>query len=53
MFRNGRERDVERPGEFRNGGFALSKAREDGAASGVGERAEGGVKGGGIVNHMV
>jgi len=54
---NGGKRDVEGLGQFADGGLTLSQAREDGATSGIGERAEGGVQKGAcsgrIVNHMV
>ena len=58
MLGNRGERDLEWGGEFGNRGFALREAREDGAAGGIGERAERGIQGGGarrggIVNHMV
>jgi hypothetical protein len=54
MLGDGRERDVERFGEFADSRFALQKARKYGAAGGVGEGAERAVQSGvGIVNHMV
>jgi hypothetical protein len=40
-------------GEVGHGGFAEHEGGEYGAASGVGESAEGGIKGCGILNHMV
>ena len=45
--------DAVRASEIGNGGFAQEERSEDGAASGVGERAEGGVEGARILNHMV
>jgi hypothetical protein len=49
-----RERDVEGRGELGDGGSALGEARENGAARGIGESAEGGVeRRAGIVNHVV
>jgi hypothetical protein len=54
MFGDGGERHLKRLGEFGDFGLALREASEDGAASGIGESAEGGVEGGiGMVNHMV
>jgi hypothetical protein len=54
MLGDGRQRNVEWGGQFRDGGFALGKTRENGAASGVGESAEGSVQeASGIVNHVV
>jgi hypothetical protein len=54
MFGNGGQRDVERFGELRDGGFTAGQASQDGAAGGVGEGAEGAVESGRrIVNHMV
>lgn len=57
VFRNGREGDVERRGQFGDGGLAEGQARKNGAARRIGKRAKGGVEGraGGvrIVNHMV
>jgi hypothetical protein len=55
---NGRQGDVEGFRQFRDRGFALGQARQDGAAGGIGERAEGGVERGAtgglrIVNHTV
>jgi hypothetical protein len=54
---DGRERNVKGRGEFADGGLAASQAGQDGAAGGIGQRAEGGVEwgvgGGQIVNHMV
>jgi hypothetical protein len=46
------KRNVEWFGEFADGGYAMCEAREDSAASGIGESAEGGVEWR-IVNHMV
>ena len=42
-----------RAGEVGHGGFAEGEGSEDGAAGGVGEGAEGGIEGCGILNHMV
>ncbi len=54
MLGDGGEGHVEGGGEGFNGGFALGEASEDGAASGVGESAEGSVEERGvIVNHTV
>jgi hypothetical protein len=58
VLRNRRERDVEGFRQFRDGGFALGQARQDGAARGIGECSKRGVERralGGliIVNHMV
>ncbi len=54
VFRDRRERHGKRRGQSLDGGFTLRQAREDGAAGGVRERAEGGVElRGGIVNHTV
>jgi hypothetical protein len=54
---DGGERDFKRRGEFADGGLAASQAGQDGAAGGIGQRAEGGVQrgvgGGQIVNHVV
>ena len=53
---DGRKRDVEGRGEFGNGGFAQCETSQNGAAGGVGERAEGGVQGcraRDIFNHIV
>jgi len=40
-------------GKVADGGFAEHEGGEDGAASGIGEGAEGGVEGLRILNHMV
>ncbi len=40
MLRDGGEGDIERSGQFGDGRFTLGEAGEDGAAGGVGERAE-------------
>jgi hypothetical protein len=57
MLGDGGEGNGEGCGEGVDGGFALGKASEDGAAGGIGESAEGGVEmrgsGGRIVNHTV
>jgi hypothetical protein len=56
MFGYGRKGNIERLGQLRDGGLALREARENGAAGGIGERAEGSVEpggAGGIVNHVV
>jgi len=54
MFRDGRKGDRERSCEFLDGSSASGEARENGAARGVGQRAEGDVqRRGGIVNHTV
>jgi hypothetical protein len=58
VFGNGRQRDVKRFRQFRDGGFALGQARQDGAARGIGECAKGGVERRAlglleIINHMV
>jgi hypothetical protein len=54
MLGDGGERERERLGELGDGGFAVSEAGKDGAASGVRECGESGVERcGGIVNHMV
>jgi hypothetical protein len=54
---DGGKRDVERGGKLGDGGFAERQARENGAAGGIGKRAESGVEkrfgGQRIVNHMV
>ena len=42
-----------RPGKVGDGSFAEHEGGEDGAASGVGEGAEGGIEGLRILNHMV
>ena len=41
---DGRKGDVEGCGKFGDGGFALGQAGQDGAAGGIGERAESGVE---------
>jgi hypothetical protein len=46
------ERDMKWGGEFADGGFALCKTRENGAAGGIGKRSKCGIQGR-IVNHMV
>ena len=54
MLRDGWQRNAERFGKFRDHGFTLREAGQDGAAGGIGERTEGGIQGrGGIVNHSV
>lgn len=53
VFGNGRKRNAERFGEFRDCGFSGGQAREDGAAGGIGERAERRIKLVRIVNHLV
>jgi hypothetical protein len=53
VFGNGRKRNAERFGEFGDGGFSRGQAREDGAAGGIGERAESGIQRVRIVNHLV
>jgi hypothetical protein len=57
MLGDGGEGHVERGGEGFDGGFAVGETSEDGAAGGIGESREGGVKGvcsgGRIVNHTV
>jgi hypothetical protein len=58
MLRDGWERDPEGRGDLRDGGFAMRQARQNGAARGIGEGAESGVKrdvagGRRIVNHLV
>ena len=54
MFGDCREGNLKRLGDFGDFGLALREAGEDGAASGIGESAEGGIEGGiGIVNHIV
>ena len=42
-----------RAGKVGHRGFAEHEGSEDGAAGGVGESAEGGIEGCGILNHMV
>ncbi len=43
-----------RPGQFAEGEFAAGQLRQDGAAGGVSQGAEGGVKGRAVIlNHMV
>jgi hypothetical protein len=41
---DGGERNVEGRGELRNRGLAVSQAGQNGAAGGIGKRAEGGVE---------
>jgi len=53
MLGNGGERHAERFGEIGDFGFAEREASEDGAASGIGESAEGRVESGRIFNHTV
>ena len=53
VFGNRWKGNVEWFGEFADRGFAMCEAREDSAAGGIGEGAEGGVKRSRIVNHMV
>ena len=57
MLGDGGKGKGEGRGEFGDGGLAVCKAGEDGAAGGVGERGEGGVERNdgtrGIVNHTV
>ena len=54
VFGDGGKRHLEGLGEFGDFCFTLRQASEDGAPSGVGESAKGGVKGGnGMINHMV
>ena len=58
VLRDGWERDPEGCGDLRDGGFAMRQARQNGAAGGIGEGAESGVKrdvagGRRIVNHLV
>ena len=54
MLRNRRERNVKGLRQFGNGGFALRKARENGATSGIRKGAKSAIQSGaGIVNHMV
>jgi hypothetical protein len=53
VFGDRRKRNVERLGEFADGGFAMCEAREDSAAGGIGEGAKSGVETGRIINHMV
>jgi hypothetical protein len=54
MFADGGKRHFEWLGQFGDFRFALRQAGQDGAASGVRERAKRGVQAGrGIVNHMV
>jgi hypothetical protein len=47
------KRHAMRAGKVRQGGFAEHERSKDCAAGRVGERAEGGVEGCGILNHMV
>lgn len=44
VFGNRRQRNIERLGQFGDGGLALGEARENGAPGGIGERPEGGVE---------
>jgi len=54
VFRNGGQRNAERLRQLRNHGLTLCEAGQDGAAGGIGERAERDIqKGRGIVNHLV
>jgi len=53
VFHHGGEGHAMRAGEVGQGGFAKHEGSEDGAAGGVGESAEGGIEGCGILNHMV
>jgi hypothetical protein len=54
VFRNGGQRNSKRLREFGHHGFALCEAGQDGAASGIGERAERGIQPcRRIVNHTV
>jgi hypothetical protein len=55
---DGRERDVEGSGKFRDGGLAAGQPRENGAPCGIGKRPERRIErsvvtGDRIVNHMV
>jgi len=47
------KRHAVRAGEIRHRSFAEHEGSEDGAAGGVGESAESGIEGCGILNHMV
>lgn len=53
MLHHRGERHAVRLGKFRDGSLAEHEGGKNGAASGVGERAEGGVEGVSILNHMV
>jgi hypothetical protein len=54
VFRDRRQGNIKRLGEFGDHGLALSEPGQDGAAGGIGQRTEGGVQGcGRIVNHSV
>jgi len=48
-----REGHAMRAGEVREGGFAKHEGSKDGTAGGVGKGAKGGIKGCGILNHVV
>ncbi len=54
VLRDSRQRNAERLREFRDHGFALCEASQDGAPGGIGKRAERGIQRcREIVNHMV
>jgi hypothetical protein len=53
VLHHGGQGHAVRFGEIGQGSFAEHEGSEDGAASGVGESAKGGIEGCGILNHMV
>ena len=44
MFRNGGQRNAERPCQLRNHGLAMCETGQNGAARGIGERAKRGIQ---------
>jgi len=53
VLHHGGQGHAVRAGEVGHGRFAEHEGSEDGAAGGVGESAEGGIEGCGILNHVV